>query len=286
MAGQEGAGGGICGRCRGRLLRAAPPTCRPWRPWRPACSKLPRCSWFTEFAQPPPASGCRPAQVVIFPKTPEHLKTPTAEEAFNPDGLAQRTIRLLKDTFPDLEVPGGAGWGWLGLAGLGGQCGGWVPCAALCRAACVAAAEPAPRPPEQAPYGPPSPHQTPPQVYTDVALDPYNSDGHDGIVSDEGVILNDETIEFLCRQAVSQASGGVAGAARGLAKQLGSWWSGRAGGWRSLEACAVRDRVARRFPLYMTQGSAAAEAALRPPIPTRRPAPSPCVRRRARARTA
>ncbi len=37
-------------------------------------------------------------------------------------------------------------------------------------------------------------------MYTDVALDPYNSDGHDGIVSDAGVILNDETIEYLCRQ--------------------------------------------------------------------------------------
>lgn len=47
-------------------------------------------------------------QVVIFPKTPEHLKTPTAEEAFNPNGLAQRTISLLKDTFPDLEVGRGA----------------------------------------------------------------------------------------------------------------------------------------------------------------------------------
>lgn len=88
-------------------------------------------------------------QVVIFPKTPDHLKTPTAEEAFNPDGLAQRSIRLLKDTFPDVEV------------------------------------------------------------YTDVALDPYNSDGHDGIVRDDGVILNDETIEFLCRQAVSQAAAGA-----------------------------------------------------------------------------
>lgn len=32
------------------------------------------------------------------------------------------------------------------------------------------------------------------QVYTDVALDPYNSDGHDGIVRDDGVILNDETV--------------------------------------------------------------------------------------------
>ncbi|KAG2501031.1 hypothetical protein HYH03_000850 [Edaphochlamys debaryana] len=88
-------------------------------------------------------------QVVIFPKTPDHLKTPTAEEAFNKNGLSQRTIRLLKDNFPDLEV------------------------------------------------------------YTDVALDPYNSDGHDGIVSDAGVILNDETIEYLCRQAVSQAEAGA-----------------------------------------------------------------------------
>lgn len=48
------------------------------------------------------------------------------------------------------------------------------------------------------------------QVYTDVALDPYSSDGHDGIVSDDGVIMNDETVEFLCRQAVSQASNGIA----------------------------------------------------------------------------
>ncbi len=47
------------------------------------------------------------------------------------------------------------------------------------------------------------------QVYTDVALDPYNVDGHDGIVRDDGVILNDETVEFLCRQAVSQAEAGA-----------------------------------------------------------------------------
>ena len=37
-------------------------------------------------------------------QTPEHLKTQTCEEAFNPDGLAQRSIALLKDSFPDLEV--------------------------------------------------------------------------------------------------------------------------------------------------------------------------------------
>eukprot|EP01025_Chloroclados_australasicus_P050425 TRINITY_DN5790_c1_g1_i1.p1 TRINITY_DN5790_c1_g1~~TRINITY_DN5790_c1_g1_i1.p1 ORF type:complete len:408 (+),score=69.18 TRINITY_DN5790_c1_g1_i1:66-1226(+) len=88
-------------------------------------------------------------QVVIFPKTPDNLKTRLGEEAFNPNGLSQRTISKLKDAFPDLEV------------------------------------------------------------YTDVALDPYNSDGHDGIVSDRGVIMNDETVEYLCRQAVSQARAGA-----------------------------------------------------------------------------
>lgn len=46
-------------------------------------------------------------------------------------------------------------------------------------------------------------------VVTDIALDPYNSDGHDGIVSDAGVILNDETIEVLCRQALSHARAGA-----------------------------------------------------------------------------
>ena len=44
--------------------------------------------------------------VVIFPKTPENLKTPCGKEAFNPNGLAQRSISLLKDTFPDLEARG------------------------------------------------------------------------------------------------------------------------------------------------------------------------------------
>lgn len=87
--------------------------------------------------------------VVLFPKTPEELKSRIGEEAFNPDGLVQRSIKLLKDDFPDLEI------------------------------------------------------------YTDVALDPYNVDGHDGIVRDDGVVMNDETVEFLCRQAVSQARAGA-----------------------------------------------------------------------------
>lgn len=37
-------------------------------------------------------------------QTPEHLKTMIGEEAFNRNGLSQRTIRLLKNAFPDLEV--------------------------------------------------------------------------------------------------------------------------------------------------------------------------------------
>ena len=44
-------------------------------------------------------------------------------------------------------------------------------------------------------------------VICDVALDPYNADGHDGIVRD-GKILNDETVAALCRQAVVQAKAG------------------------------------------------------------------------------
>lgn len=44
-------------------------------------------------------------------------------------------------------------------------------------------------------------------VICDVALDPYNSDGHDGLVRD-GRVLNDETIAVLCRQAVVQARAG------------------------------------------------------------------------------
>merc|ERR1719313_2290782 len=87
--------------------------------------------------------------VVIFPKTPDELKTQLGEECFNPEGLAQRAIRNVKKQYPDVVV------------------------------------------------------------YTDVALDPYNSLGHDGIVRSDGVILNDETVNFLCKQAVSQAEAGA-----------------------------------------------------------------------------
>lgn len=45
-------------------------------------------------------------------------------------------------------------------------------------------------------------------VMTDVALDPYNANGHDGIVRD-GIIVNDETVEALVRMAVAQAEAGA-----------------------------------------------------------------------------
>ena len=45
-------------------------------------------------------------------------------------------------------------------------------------------------------------------VMTDVAMDPYSSDGHDGFVK-EGRILNDETLEILAKMAVAQAQAGA-----------------------------------------------------------------------------
>ncbi|EPS73981.1 delta-aminolevulinic acid dehydratase, partial [Genlisea aurea] len=87
--------------------------------------------------------------VVLFPKVPDPLKTSTGDEAYNENGLVPRSIRLLKDKYPDLVI------------------------------------------------------------YTDVALDPYSSDGHDGIVREDGVIMNDETVHQLCKQAVAQARAGA-----------------------------------------------------------------------------
>ncbi|MEM9981704.1 MAG: porphobilinogen synthase [Bacteroidota bacterium] len=45
-------------------------------------------------------------------------------------------------------------------------------------------------------------------LFTDVAMDPYSSDGHDGIV-EAGTILNDETLEVLGKMAVAQAQAGA-----------------------------------------------------------------------------
>src|SRR6202008_2358748 len=45
-------------------------------------------------------------------------------------------------------------------------------------------------------------------IMTDVAMDPYSSDGHDGIVK-KGEILNDETLDILARMSVAQAEAGA-----------------------------------------------------------------------------
>ena len=45
-------------------------------------------------------------------------------------------------------------------------------------------------------------------IITDVALDPYTSHGHDGLLKDNE-ILNDESVEILCKQAVIQAKAGA-----------------------------------------------------------------------------
>ncbi|WP_181885160.1 porphobilinogen synthase [Pontibacter diazotrophicus] len=45
-------------------------------------------------------------------------------------------------------------------------------------------------------------------LVTDVAMDPYSSDGHDGIV-ENGEILNDETLEVLGKMALTQAQAGA-----------------------------------------------------------------------------
>ena len=46
-------------------------------------------------------------------------------------------------------------------------------------------------------------------IMTDVALDPYTSHGQDGVLDDQGRILNDETVAILVQQAVAQAQAGV-----------------------------------------------------------------------------
>ena len=46
-------------------------------------------------------------------------------------------------------------------------------------------------------------------VMTDVALDPYTSHGQDGVIDDQGYVVNDITVEILVKQALSQAEAGV-----------------------------------------------------------------------------
>jgi porphobilinogen synthase len=94
------------------------------------------------------AAGLGIPAIAIFPNTPEERKTPTCEEAWNPENLVCRATRAVKAAVPAIGV------------------------------------------------------------MLDVALDPYNSLGHDGIVRGEEV-LNDETLQALERQTLAQAEAGA-----------------------------------------------------------------------------
>lgn len=86
--------------------------------------------------------------ICLFPYTDQSLRTETCEEAWNPENLTNRAIRMLKAELPDLVV------------------------------------------------------------MTDIALDPYNANGHDGFVVD-GEIVNDETVEALVKMGLAQAEAGA-----------------------------------------------------------------------------
>ena len=86
--------------------------------------------------------------VLLFVKSKDELKDNTGKEAWNKDGLMQRSIKAIKDAVPEMYV------------------------------------------------------------MTDVALDPYSSYGHDGIVKD-GQIINDETVEALVKMSISHAEAGA-----------------------------------------------------------------------------
>lgn len=87
--------------------------------------------------------------IALFPVTPDDKKSLSAEEAFNPEGLAQRAVRLIKQEVPELGV------------------------------------------------------------ITDVALDPFTSHGQDGLIDENGYVINDETVEVLVKQALSHALAGA-----------------------------------------------------------------------------
>src|SRR5829696_5883693 len=86
--------------------------------------------------------------VLIFIKCKDELKDNTGKEAWNKNGLMQRSIKAIKDAVPEMYV------------------------------------------------------------MTDVALDPYSSYGHDGIV-ENGEIVNDPTVEALVKMSISHAEAGV-----------------------------------------------------------------------------
>lgn len=46
-------------------------------------------------------------------------------------------------------------------------------------------------------------------IISDIALDPYTTHGHDGVIDDNGYVINDDTVEILIKQSISLAIAGV-----------------------------------------------------------------------------
>jgi porphobilinogen synthase len=86
-------------------------------------------------------------------------------------------------------------------------------------------------------------------VLVDVALDPYNSLGHDGLVED-GRILNDETVEVLIRQALVQAEAGcdLVGPSDMMDGRIGAIRGALDGaGFQDVKICAYSAKYASAF---------------------------------------
>jgi porphobilinogen synthase len=86
-------------------------------------------------------------------------------------------------------------------------------------------------------------------VFCDVALDPYNSLGHDGLVAD-GRILNDESVELLVRQSLAQAEAGcdVVAPSDMMDGRIGAIREGLDGaGFQDVKICAYSAKYASAF---------------------------------------
>jgi porphobilinogen synthase len=99
-------------------------------------------------------------------------------------------------------------------------------------------------------------------VMTDVALDPYNVQGHDGLVRD-GVILNDETVEALVRMSLAQAEAGadILGPSDMMDGRIGAMRAGLEGaGFRDVAILSYAAKYASAFygPFRDAVGASAA----------------------------
>ena len=99
-------------------------------------------------------------------------------------------------------------------------------------------------------------------VITDVALDPFTTHGQDGLIDDNGYVLNDETVEVLVRQAVSHAEAGadVVAPSDMMDGRIGAVRSAlEAGGLRNTRILAYAAKYASGFygPFRDAVGSAA-----------------------------